>query len=86
MINPDLTDAAVFNPCGVSLIAYPIDTTVLGLALVIDTPEFGKLVAPVTIEKVRALGEACTRTVNYTPQQLAVLRAAMTYNEGENNE
>lgn len=79
----DLTDAAIFNPCGVSLIAYPLDTTVLGLALVITTEEFGKLVAPVTIDQVRALGETCTRTVNYTPQQLAVLRTAMNYNKGE---
>lgn len=79
----NLADAATLNVRAVSLVVYPIDATTLGTALAIDASEFGQLVAPLTIEQVRVLGQTCTRAAQSTPQELAALMAAMTNSEEE---
>ncbi|CAJ1495108.1 hypothetical protein [[Mycobacterium] burgundiense] len=73
----NLSEAAILDCRNVSLIAYPLDDRTLGTALVLDTEQFGQIVAPLTISQVRALGATCLDTANATPQDMARMMQTM---------
>ena len=65
-----LEGATVLAARDVTLAAYLLDPTRLGVGLVIDTDD-GKYVVPLNISTVRRLGATCLDTANATPAEMA---------------
>lgn len=87
-MNPDridLVDSARLTCRGAQLAVLPIDSTTLGLALVVDTGEFGQLAISLTIAQVAQLGQECLRAAQATPQELAAVLRLVTDTTEEGN-
>lgn len=65
-----LNGATVLAARDVTLTAYRLDPTRLGVALFIDTDD-GKYVVPLSISVVRRLGATCLDAANATPAEMA---------------
>ncbi|WP_125078052.1 hypothetical protein [Mycobacterium sp. P7213] len=69
----NLSDAAKLTAKHAELVVVPLDTTTLGLTLVIDTEEFARLSVSMSIGQVRCLAMEFTRAAECNPEQMAAL-------------
>ena len=84
-VRVNLTDAASLTCRHIQLIAYPLDQRTLGLALSIDTTEFGTIAVHLSIRQVSALAEQCARATQVTQQEMAALMQMITDDTEEGN-
>lgn len=68
-----LSDSAKLTAKHAELVVVPLDATTLGLTLVVDTHEFGRLTVGMSIGQVKALAMELTRAAECSPEEMAVL-------------